>query len=724
MVELILLPPALFGVLVLFGVAIISPMRSGHRQVLLAASPVIGVAFLAVVLASTSWFLTAGIGIVVAVLIAMVVVSIGVFRGRASLRFGRSAWSFAAATWGMGALGAALALGPNIAIGDARVIMANGNHDAYYYASVAAWFSRSTLSSVPIVGTTPGDGLLLPAFAPAASAYTLPLRMGQPMVHGALTELVGSDVLVTTMPLMAVWVALVPAAAGVGFRLLRTGPAGALVGGLVTTSSALLIFLVVNQNMDSLVGISLAMMTLAGVVAAAQGRLPRWPAALILAALVACYTEYAVFVGPAILGGLLLRPFRSYRPSLVRASQVVALAMLMAPTAWLRGTRTLLFMAGGQSADTGSSPFAPDGDWMWALRILGLETVRPTATGGPLTALAALVLGSILVLGIGLSVFFDCNRGVWIGLVVAGGGYVAYLTASNSGYAQSRAVVLMLPLALMASTAGWAAFLGSRGRRRSPLPGRAVRPLLVLVLAVWLTGNVRTAHREVDLPFASERHVGGDFDEVRDWVAEVGGTDGTEVAVLIPDFIENMWINLSLRDFPLVDYPVESGNYVSVFRYGSGANDRYLVVGSGVGVSIDPSAIVRRNGTFMLIDRSVPGGAVVAPVDSSDWNLNVQAGYGFVGSYGASLLVLRSTETDPGPPPAVHLSAPHTPSPVPVELTSDGAAPIPADIEDPSSPVALPVGSTRDYIVVIGRPPGADPQARPSLAFQGFGDVP
>ena len=131
-VELIVLPLACFAVLTLFGVALISPLRSGHRQVLLAASPVIGAAFLAVVLATTTWFVTAGPGIVVAVVIAMAVVSVALARRRASFRFGGSAWSFAAVTWGIGVVGAVLALGPNIAIGDSRVVMANGNHDAYY----------------------------------------------------------------------------------------------------------------------------------------------------------------------------------------------------------------------------------------------------------------------------------------------------------------------------------------------------------------------------------------------------------------------------------------------------------------------------------------------------------------------------------------------------------------------------------------------------------------
>lgn len=725
MVALIALPLACFAALALFGVALISPMRSGHRQVLLAATPVLGAAFLAVVLSATSWFVTAGPGIVIAVVIALTVTSVALARRRASFRFSRSAWLFAAATWVVGVFGAVLALGPSIAIGDSRVVMANGNHDAYYYASVASWFSRSTMSAVPIIGAVPGDGLLVPAFSPAASAYALPLRMGQPMVLAALTELLGSDPVVTTVPVMAVWVMLVPAAAAVGMRLLRTGPVGALAGGLVTTSSALLVYLVVNQNMDSLIGVSLAMMTMAATVAAAQGRLPRWPAAMVLAALVACYTEYAVFVAPAILSGLLLRRSPHIRRPIIRGAQILGLAVLMAPTAWLRGVRTLLFMTGNQSGDAGSSPLAPDGDWTWALRILGLATIRTTGSPSPPTVAVALILGVALLMGALLALGLARNRGVWVGVFVVGGGYVAYLTVSSAGYAQSRAVVLLLPLVLMGATAGWAAFLGRRSGRRSRVPTPALAVALAVVLGLWVAGNVRTAHREVDPVFAAARHVGVEYDEVRDWVAEFGGPGGAGVAVVVPDFVENMWINLALRDTDLVSYPVESGNYVSVFSYGDGRDDRYVIVGSGVGVAVDPAAVIRQNDRFRLIDRTVAGGTIVAPVDSADWNLNVQAGFGFVGSYGAELLVMRSpgSGSGSGSVPPVHLSAPHTTVPVPVQFETGGASATSAELVDGSSPVELPAGSTEYYTVTIARPPGADPQSSPSLAFQGFGDV-
>src|SRR6478609_5892236 len=104
------------------------------------------------------------------------------------------------ACWIIGSLEARLAMIPNAEVGDSGIVMANPNHDALFYASVAGWLAEHPLLPFSVVGTSPEQGLAVPAFGAAAFAISYPLRIGQSMVNAGLTRMVGSEVMTTAMP--------------------------------------------------------------------------------------------------------------------------------------------------------------------------------------------------------------------------------------------------------------------------------------------------------------------------------------------------------------------------------------------------------------------------------------------------------------------------------------------------------------------------------------------
>lgn len=709
MIDLILMPLAFFVVVTVLGIATTAPLRSGYRRALLPAAPVIGAALVAVVLSSTSWFMAAGWGMVVVGIVAAAGVGMAIRRGRRFWVTPRPVAAAALACWIIGGVGAALAMIPNGEVGDARIVMANANHDALFYTSVAGWLAEHPLSPSPVVGTSPDQGLAVPAFGAAAFAISYPLRIGQSMVNAALTRTVGSEVMTTAMPALALWVLLVPGAVFVALRILRVRPLLALGGGVAVTFSALLIYQVVNQNMDSLFGVSLAVLTIGTSVGAAQGRMSRWVAAISLSALVAVYTEYALFVAPAVLAGVLIHRSGGYRRNLLRAVQVLGLAIVIAPTAWYRGAIQLANFS-GSGGDGWPSPFITDGSWAWLNRMLGSSPLDVDSSLAKSSALFAVVIAA----GCVMAVIFSRSRGVWIGLLLVGVPYIVQLTLQQKGYTQFRSVLLFAPLVVVAATAGWDGFVGFLRRRRWKPIAIVTVSLLVPLLLGWTFVNVRTIRAQVDPAFVAGRHIGPEYQEAEQWVADLGGPQGRDVTVLAPDFVENIGLNLTLRDFDQVTYPMENANYLYVGTFWDQREDPYVLVGAGTQTRVEPSAIVRRNDKFALIDRRVAGGTIIAPMDLTGWQWFAQPDGSFLGSYGSELIVMQ---TDPPPgTPAAELAATDPVGSVSVDLQSRDTSERTTAVLDPAAQlVELPNSDRATYLVTIDRPADVPPDDNPTI---------
>lgn len=671
MIAMILTGLGALGVLSLLGLAVLAPMRAGRRAALLPTAPVLGAALLAVVMSTTSWVLPARGGLLATVIVAVALVAIAVRRGLRPWRYSRRAIVVACLVLAAGVVGATVALTPTTWVGDGRAMSVNASHDIYYYVAESTWLLDHPISPGPEFGQVPGVGNATPADNPMRAALAAPLRIGQPMVQAALMAATGQQPVDSVMVLTALWVLLVAPAAFVAMRLLRVrvGPAFAIAA--ASAGSALLVQQYYQQNVDALLGVSLALLTLSACVAAAERRVPVPLAALALAALITVYTEYSLFVAPAVLAGILFRRTR-FVDAVRRAAAVVGLAVALAPTAWIRAFDVL---PADRSGDTAGSPLFSDGRYLAVSRFVGaapLTGVSPSRT-------AALLVG-LLVLGWVVAVVLDRYRWMWLTLLTVGGGYLAFVTAEGRGYTQMRSASLLMPLLLLASGAGWAALLRRLrlARTRAAEPDRLLRGaerVVTIVLVLGATGftivNLRSALTGLDPDYATSRHVDGTFDELGDWVAELGGSDGAEVTVLVPDLFTQIWAAGALREEPLVAYPALRIDYLGLTSYWGGESDRFLVIGPGAHVVADPEAVVKRNQRFELVDLSSGPVVATAPLGLQDWWHAAGPEGEMTGPDLGSILVLRSTSATETP--ALVLSAPGGPVDVLLTVVETGA---------------------------------------------------
>jgi hypothetical protein len=572
--------------------------------------------------------------------LAAALVAVGAYRGRRPWEFSRGAWLASAATAGIGAVGATAALIPSSWVGDANIVMPNGSHDAFYYVTEATWLTQHPINPVPDAGLLPGGGNATPAFTSMRISLQLPLRIGQPLVHAALGSVLRIDELHSTMPTIALWVALVSAAAFVSGRLLRMSVTTSLAFALVASSSAVFLQQAYQQNMDALLGVSLALLAGAACLAAIATRSPMWPASVVLTGLVGVYTEYAIYIVPMVLGALLLRR-RGYRRAAVRAATILAVAVLLSPTTWRRGIGALLV---DRSGDALSSPFFSDG-WYGAIgRVVGTVAI----SGPVLMSRATLVFAALVVAGCLFSVVFDRHRLSWALLLGVGFGYVIYLASQGRGYTQFRAVTLFTPLVLLATFVGWSGAVKAVSRRlppRTPLirVGTVAGGLAMLaVLGLWPVLNVKSAVRVLDRGLAEHRHVTPDFDEAAQWVRTLGGRDGADVTVLVPDLFAQLWTTYELRDDRLVSYVSLRPDYSGFTRYWAGESDRYLLVGPGAAEDAASQTVVRSNSTFKLLDTQAGPVTVVSPVDLATWIPRADAAGVMTGPSTARFQLLRS----------------------------------------------------------------------------------
>lgn len=698
------------AILSLFGVAVLAPLRPRHRAVLLPAAPLLGAALLAVVLSSTSIFLATRTGVLVAVAVAVGLLVTGWSRGRRPWRLTPAPVAYAVLAVAAGVPGAVLALLPSAWVGDTQPVSANPSHDVFYYVSEAAWLLDHPVQPAPVIGAQPSVGVVAPSYAPMAATLSLPMRFGQPLVHAALAAILHQPVGTDAMVIPALWVALLAPAAFTAARLLHSSRAAAGMIAVASASSALLVQQAYQQNFDSLLGAGLALLAIACAVAAARRTIPLWPAALVLSSLVAVYTEYALYVAPAIIGGLMLAARRGWRRRVWRSLLLLGVAVLLAPVAWLRGLRTLMIRRDG---DLLGSPFFSDGAGAALSRVVGASPLNAPQAHHRLTA--ALV-GAIIV-GLVGAVLLRRDRGTWIGLLGVGGGYIALLTVEHHGYTQMRAVVLFLPLVLLASGLGWDAAL-RRLVRRWAVPAASVFAVLGtgVLVALWTVLGLTSAARSLDRSFVEARHVDRSFAEAASWVDRLGG-DGNDVSVAAPDMFDQLWLAYALRNEQDVSYLSLRPDYLGALSYWAGETDRYLLVGRGAAVAYPESAVVARNARFVLLDTA--GAAVVAavPQDTPSWYPFAVAG-GMGGPDRGHLVIWRSQAARSDAvvlavraPQARSVSVTEGTSPVASAPVRDGVADIVvAAVPDPRTPLEVDLlgegASTAGFTLIGARPAG------------------
>lgn len=624
MFEVVFLVALAWVVLALLGAAVLSAAGPAARHALLPAAPLVGVAFLVVVLHATGLVVGVRGGLPVAVALALVLVVVGLRRGSARPFLDRRSLAWTAAGLMVAIPFTVVAAAPSLRLHSSGVVSPSPSNDAVWYVSVSQWLERHSILDVPVIPGAP-DGISdgVPGDGPAVSALTFPLRVGQELVQAALNVLTGTSPLDTFSPWLAAWVLLVPGGCIAAGALLGIGRRTGLVAGGVIAASAVLVQQVYAQNAASVLGIALALPVVACVVAAVgpDPRVPLLLAALMLSGFVATYTEYAPFAGPALVGAVLLRR-GGLVPAVRRAAAVVALAVLISPLGWWRAVGTMTSVRGG-AADAWRSPFTAR-PLVTINRLVGAGP----ASGGLQPSVIGLALGLLVLAGMVLALWLGPVRGMWLGLLAVGLPFLGYLSLQKLGYTQRRAVEIAVPLALFMSVTGWSTLLarvrertaetGPRWRGVRVVPSLAAAALLAVAL-LWSGVNVRSSLAVDDGVDVAHRHVDASYAQAVGWVQRYGGHEGKDVSVLVPDYFEQHWLVISLADEEEVEYPAIRQDYFRTTSFWSGGTDRYWLVGDGVQVDADEGVVVAANDHFRLLDLSRGEAVLAAPFDLGTW---------------------------------------------------------------------------------------------------------
>ena len=685
-----------------FGLAVLAPLRRAMRDLWLPASPVLGAAFLVVVLHTTSVVVGTRVGIYLAVLPAIGLVILGVMRGRKPWTVGRPALLASALTTAVGLGGAGIALLPNLLSGSSRMLESTGSHDAFYYVSESVWLSDHSILEVPPIGPHPGTGSVSPLATSAAQAIVLPLRVGQALVSSSVNVVFHTDAVNAFLPTMAAWVLFMAGAVFVAFRLLNLGPVGGLACAVLTCGSALVLRADYDQHADSLLGMALVTLTLAAVLVASFRGHQRWLPALLLAALFGAYTEYTVFLLPALGGALLLTVGRRYLRRLWRGVSITLLAVAISPMIWYRGAKNLL-VSQVSPGDAFPSPFTTSNPVIGLGRALGTSfATSPVVPVKPTLALALL-----LSVGVILAVALSRYRLAFLGAVGSGLAFVTYATAANRGYLQDRLVTLTIPLVIFTAATGWTLAVKRLHRTGRPELVRASR-VLGAMLAVALVGsaaiNVHSGFRSFRPELAMDRRVTAEYDQVGSWVEEFGGVEGEKITVAVSDLFPQLWTLYELREDDMVSYLTLRPDYLQPERYWDGTVSRYLIVGRGAAVAGAEGAVIRKTENFRLVDMSRGPVAVVLPSKLSTWSYPMGPEGYLLTSAPAQLIVLKGENTPSRLLLTLSSSAPQTT----VTLTAVAGGARTAVIGTSPTTILVPVTDARTADLTLSAEPGSD----------------
>jgi len=624
-----------------FGLAVLAPLRRSFRELWLPAAPVLGAAFLVVTLHTTSLFVGVNVGVYIVLAPATALVALGVRRGTRPWLFSLPSLAAGATTSVVGLFGAGLALLPNLSLGSSRIVLPTANHDAFYYVSESVWLAANPIRNLPAVGSGPGAGTASPLATPALQALSLPLRVGQALVSGAVETPFGTDELTAFMPTMAAWVLFMAGAVFVACRLLGLGNVAGVAAAALICGSSLVARAAYDQHTDSLLGIAFVNVTLAAFVVSTFRRHPRWPAVLLTAGLFGTYTEYALFIVPALAAATFLTVGSGYLRRVRRGLGIIGLAVLVSPVIWFRGVKNLLVSQPG--GDVFPSPFLTPDPVLSLGRALGTTAIDAPTVPVVLTV----ALGVLLVVGVALALHLSRYRMAFVGAVGVGAVAVAVATVADRGYLQDRLVTLSLPLVWFTAVAGWSLAVRRLATARSRA-GRRVGGALVVGLvasaALTTAAGARTSSTSFDPAVARSRYVTTEYDEVAGWVRELGGPGGDDVTVVEPDLFVQMWVLYELRAETRVSYLSLHPDYLRPEQYWNGEVDHYLLVGNAVEVAGGDAAVIRRTEHFRLVDMTHGPVAVVAPAVMSTWSEFTATDGTISASPGSDLVILRGNQ--------------------------------------------------------------------------------
>ncbi len=599
---------AQFVLAYLAGWALLGFVEPRWAQRLAPAAPVVGVAFLVVALHAVVLVVAVKVG--AWIVLAAVVGGLGyrlIAGGPVAeqVRDLASSGVRASALASFGLLGFGLALIPSVEA-KAPTVLATNNHDAFFYVGAAEWSIEHPITSSPDLGPGPEVSRDGPADASAMLTADRQLRIGDILLSAGAGTLSGQPVRAFWMFQVAGWLLFAPASAFAAAHLFaRREPddgsdhhpwvLGA-VGGLVLSSSSLVVWQVHNQNSASVLGLVLAPLAIAAVwrqLCHDEDRSPLLLAAVALAALIGTYGEYTPILA-AVFGFVLLgRSPRRWPAAFGRAAIIGLATIAVAPLAFYRLVRVLFFLNGLDSDRF--SAYGNDDVWLLFGRLTGVAWPAEGVTSR--FATAAVV--ALLLIGIGAALTVHPGRVAWAGLAVGCGFTLWYaMGVLNNDYSHQRTVEIVQPLALLVATFGWFELLkrligGGHGQRA--LLGTGLVAVIVAGVAPASAG--RSIHGE---SFLADRAVDGSYDDLADWVALHGAEGGSDVTALVSGYDEMLWATDALRDYADVKYPFLYPDYMVVTSFGDKI-DRFVLVDSRALVDT-VAPVLAANNRFRLYD--------------------------------------------------------------------------------------------------------------------------
>ena len=598
--------------LALLGSVVLVFLNQSDRRLLLALTPVLGAAIavdflhlqtLAMPLAAAPWILP---------VLAGTAAVLGWPRRKPTIRVGAPRWRYLATLLVGTVVSIVVPLIASLRANTNRVIMPTASHDAFYFVEVARWLAAHTGTTIPSMAGSPATALDPPAYGPAFGAMTVPMRYGQELLFSWLTSVLGINPVDVFTPWIAAYCGLICVAAAFTLRAFRVPPAWALAGAVATAVSFPVLTQFAAQNADSLLGISLGIATVGavrlGVVAGLNGeRLPPWIPGILLAATAGTYFELLVFVGPTLVCVVLFAPRELLMSQIRRGLAIVAIGLVAAPWAWIRAFAGFSFMQGFSGAAPGRMAVR-----QIVIELAGplrglIEPAVPGAAVGTSRVVLFVTISLGIILALVLAMVFRGSRALAVGVIVLGGGVLVYLALRGNTYMFDRAVDILSPFVILVVVAG--AYSASRlAGSRSPRTGTILAAVFGLLSIAWFAGGVRNYVQDISWNL-SHRVVDQDFDEAQRWVSDVAKPDGRNIAVVVPDFFDELWIVDALRNYNDVSYPILRGDlgYLGqgapqTFENSGRHSYDYYLLGRGVDLSIPSSAIVKQNKRFELVD--------------------------------------------------------------------------------------------------------------------------
>jgi hypothetical protein len=569
------------------------------RERLASATGVLGAAVLVVALhipalvTGVRW----GLVLVVAAGIALAFIQRRRHRGRGDL-LSRRAWGRLVLAAALGVLPLVVTLLPELRVGGPVVDQPTLNNDAFSYVTVSDWLRGHSALDQPDTKAGP------PAYGYVAFHLDIGLRIGEELLQAANATVNRSDPLRTWFPTMAVWLWLLPGSVMAAAEVLGHDRRLGAVAGVVTGASAVVIGLAYNQNSASLLGIAMAPLVVALLAAVIEDApLPRWLPAVMVAAFLGTYTEYAPLLAGTLAIALATRG-RDATAALARLGRVGVVSVALAPLVYVNAVRSLLHETDAAS----SSAFYLDNTRVqFANRFLGTASLPHLADPNLVGAIVAVAC----VAGLAAAVLLDRHRWLWGSLL---GAWVALLLFLEHvhvfPYGHQRAVEITNPLVLFIAVLGWGAAIERAGRAEVSTRLAVAGGVVALL---YVVANVQRSTEVARSDLVLERHVDPPLHDAAAWAADHGGPAGQDVSVVVDDFFDQLWLAYLLRGEADTSYPTLHPDYFRTEAFVPPGDRRYAVVQRGLPLVADPGVVVGGNERFVFLDLGRGAATVTAP---------------------------------------------------------------------------------------------------------------